>query len=686
MAVLMAKCERFRQAYSDYKARTFHLSTDNLSFVAGLRGRPVPAPVGRPKVRRRPKLEDIEDGENDDNDGNFSDSSENTPGAKQACPTRSCAPRAEILEAMMQKRVAAQTARHKAQSKLGSARERSQEAETKLEEAKAELIDISKAITEGDERTEALRDALRNEGSINKGFAEELDTLLAEATNLRRKCTVDTLPPRPTTPIVPPNEDDEEDDPSAFHEDGRTLECPITAPGQQPLGQQQKQSTRQGTSGPHSGDREWAHSGHLGNPGIFIRPPRPRTSTGSNNRNGTPDDDHHHPSFRKKGRHDQHHGSSSGGTLNPTSALHAGGGETGDDVTVGGIGVGGVSDSCDGGSNKILSSKAEDAWSCCGKTFTSAGRGCEPVEPLATPVDLLLDTIDPRSRLGQPLDFREFLPRTAWMGMTPGPAHPFASSPTEGTLRPHTAPERLMGTAAGQWNPQGGVAGGGGGGGGEYQRRAARSRNGGLVGGVWASGGRRNRGGAGRGTGGSCGGLGSGVPPPSPSPDSGVNAWWRTGTPQEWGGASGGGVGSGDGGGGGSRLVTFPKRHEFLRRSHPNATTATYARSSRPISAHKNGGTTTTGRLPRTDGGAGSEGGVSASAAAAATTADSAAAAAAAAAAGIDAFWPRIQILGMNGGRLPREVRQVPVDRPLTAPCGKVGRRRVRAHSSGGGG
>ena len=30
----------------------------------------------------------------------------------------------------------------------------------------------------GDERTELLRDALRNEGSINKSFAEELDVLL----------------------------------------------------------------------------------------------------------------------------------------------------------------------------------------------------------------------------------------------------------------------------------------------------------------------------------------------------------------------------------------------------------------------------------------------------------------------------------------------------------------------------
>lgn len=41
------------------------------------------------------------------------------------------------------------------------------------------------------------------------------------------------------------------------------------------------------------------------------------------------------------------------------------------------------------------------------------------------PVDLLLDTVDPRSRLGQPLDFREFLPRTAWIGMTPDPGEAF---------------------------------------------------------------------------------------------------------------------------------------------------------------------------------------------------------------------------------------------------------------------
>lgn len=30
----------------------------------------------------------------------------------------------------------------------------------------------------GDERTESLQDALRNEGSINKAFAEELDMAL----------------------------------------------------------------------------------------------------------------------------------------------------------------------------------------------------------------------------------------------------------------------------------------------------------------------------------------------------------------------------------------------------------------------------------------------------------------------------------------------------------------------------
>lgn len=47
-------------------------------------------------------------------------------------------------------------------------------------------------------------------------------------------------------------------------------------------------------------------------------------------------------------------------------------------------------------------------------------------------------------------------------------------------------------------------------------------------------------------------------------------------------------------------------------------------------------------------------------------------------------YLPRTHIIGMNGGRLPREVRQVPIDRPLTAPCGKVGRQRVLARSIGG--
>lgn len=46
------------------------------------------------------------------------DSSLESQGAKQACPSRACAPRADKLEAMMEKRVAAQTARQKAQSRL----------------------------------------------------------------------------------------------------------------------------------------------------------------------------------------------------------------------------------------------------------------------------------------------------------------------------------------------------------------------------------------------------------------------------------------------------------------------------------------------------------------------------------------------------------------------------------------
>lgn len=44
--------------------------------------------------------------------------SRETLAARQACPSRSCAPRAEELEILMERRVVAQIARHKAQSKL----------------------------------------------------------------------------------------------------------------------------------------------------------------------------------------------------------------------------------------------------------------------------------------------------------------------------------------------------------------------------------------------------------------------------------------------------------------------------------------------------------------------------------------------------------------------------------------
>lgn len=51
----------------------------------------------------------------------------------------------------------------------------------------------------GDERTESLRDALRNEGSINKSYAEELDTLLAvrEGTKHAHIWAYLIVPPRP---------------------------------------------------------------------------------------------------------------------------------------------------------------------------------------------------------------------------------------------------------------------------------------------------------------------------------------------------------------------------------------------------------------------------------------------------------------------------------------------------------
>lgn len=46
------------------------------------------------------------------------------------------------------------------------------------------------------------------------------------------------------------------------------------------------------------------------------------------------------------------------------------------------------------------------------------------------PEDLLLDTIDPRSRLGHPMDFRDYLPRTAWLGLSPDARKPRHSRST----------------------------------------------------------------------------------------------------------------------------------------------------------------------------------------------------------------------------------------------------------------
>lgn len=204
--------------------------------------------------------------------------------------------------------------------------------------------------------------------------------------------------------------------------------------------------------------------------------------------------------------------------------------------------------------------------------------------------------------------------------------------------------------AASRWSPQSRGQG-------EYDRRAARSRKGGLIGGVWASGGRKKRGGR--------GGL---EDINSPSPDSGVDIWWNTEMADQRGGL-GGSSGVRRSGGKGYRqgagvAVSFPKRHEFLRRSPPTPSGTMSAKSR--SATHYGGGSSKTGRVPRTGGGGVARGTV--------TTA--------ATAASIDGPWPRTQILGMNGGRLPREVRQAPIDRPLTAPCGKVGRRRVRTRGA----
>lgn len=159
----------------------------------------------------------------------------------------------------------------------------------------------------------------------------------------------------------------------------RTLESPITAPGQQL--HEQHQAAKEGAGAAHAGEREWGHSGRLGHTEIFVRPPRPTSKSGATGEATTAG-----AGARNTG--------SGGVEFSTAGALAAAvkAAPEGDDCDEnsdrsgwGGSGEG----ASDWGGGKGRS-EAEEAWSCCGKTVVSAGRGCEPREPLATVRALLL--------------------------------------------------------------------------------------------------------------------------------------------------------------------------------------------------------------------------------------------------------------------------------------------------------
>lgn len=207
---------------------------------------------------------------------------------------------------------------------------------------------------------------------------------------------------------------------------------------------------------------------------------------------------------------------------------------------------------------------------------------------------------------------------------------PFAGSPSEGTLRPHTAPERL-GPCQGE----------------EYHRSAARSRSG--------AGGRHAN-----------GGKGTTFHRGNYSPERAFDAW-----PTEKKKAR---KKSGKGGG-------------SCRTRHNNA-----FRYPSPVARLPSTASTAWGQRgdkrallgPGWRGGGGGDTTRELSSSSASVAGDGAFGGGSGGDSEGGDCLSRTHIIGMNGGRLPREVRQVPVDRPLTAPCGKVGRQRVRARSAGG--
>lgn len=171
----------------------------------------------------------------------------------------------------------------------------------------------------------------------------------------------------------------------------RTLESPITAPGQQRHEQQHHQAAKEGAGVAHSGGREWVHSGRRGHTEIFIRPPRPASNAGAAGAGGTATTTTGTATAAAAAAAAQSRGS--GGvefSTTPGAASVAGvakatpdGDEDGESSGRPGRGGGGEGAAGERGGGKSRS-EAEEAWSCCGKTVESAGRGCEPREPLAT--------------------------------------------------------------------------------------------------------------------------------------------------------------------------------------------------------------------------------------------------------------------------------------------------------------
>lgn len=143
-----------------------------------------------------------------------------------------------------------------------------------------------------------------------------------------------------------------------------------------PPGQQlhEQHQAKEGAGGAHSGGREWVHSGQLGRTDMFTRPPRPKNSAGAAGGVST---------TMALGAHNRGAGGVEVSASAKTTATSGSEGDNDAPDRPGGDGDGDGDGAGDRGGGKSRS-EAEEAWSCCGKSVVSAGRGCEPREPLAT--------------------------------------------------------------------------------------------------------------------------------------------------------------------------------------------------------------------------------------------------------------------------------------------------------------